>query len=141
MQWGGLILTLLLLVGTWASAKRYVLFAHPSGWRFTAWGGVVHFHRNNDPVPLPGGGLWEVGRAPKRYWWWFDFRPGRARQVPIWSVAALCAVPTAAAWRCAFIARRRARADRCPTCSYPRAGLAAGARCPECGAAPAGAKS
>jgi rubrerythrin len=41
-----------------------------------------------------------------------------------------------AAWRIENIVRRRMRRDLCPRCGYDRRGLAADAKCPECGSVP-----
>jgi hypothetical protein len=52
----------------------------------------------------------------------------------LWIPLALTALPAGLLWRADW--RRRARLMRggCATCGYARAGLAAGAACPECGA-------
>ena len=54
--------------------------------------------------------------------------------IPLWIPVIACGAMTAAAWRLDALARRRARLHLCPKCNYDRAGLAAGAVCPECGA-------
>lgn len=56
--------------------------------------------------------------------------------IPIWMLALPTLLLTAAAWRLDILARRRARVGLCVKCGYSRAGLAAGAVCPECGDAP-----
>jgi hypothetical protein len=53
--------------------------------------------------------------------------------LPLWIPFLLFAVPTALLWRRDHIATKRARIGRCPLCGYDRRGLAADAKCPECG--------
>jgi hypothetical protein len=71
---------------------------------------------------------------------WDDFGPPgqelRALYIPLWALVALALFATVLAWRLDTLARRRARLNLCPKCNYDRAGIAVGARCPECGAAP-----
>ncbi len=60
--------------------------------------------------------------------------------LPLWAPAVGCLAGTVIAWRLDTLARRRARVGFCPKCGYDRTGLvgvggAAGAVCPECGAA------
>jgi hypothetical protein len=57
--------------------------------------------------------------------------------LPVWIPFLLCAVPTAILSRRDYILTSRARAGRCPKCGYDRRGLAADAKCPECGTVPA----
>ena len=57
-------------------------------------------------------------------------------EVPLELPIGLLALVTVAAWRLDTRARRRARLSLCPKCHYDRAGLAATAACPECGATP-----
>jgi hypothetical protein len=57
--------------------------------------------------------------------------------VPLYALAAASLTLTLAAWRLDTLARRRANVNLCPHCNYDRTGLAGGAACPECGAAPA----
>ena len=59
----------------------------------------------------------------------------REFQIPLWPVMAVCVLVTGAAWHRDTSLRRRARLKLCPKCGYDRAGLAAGAVCPECGSA------
>lgn len=54
--------------------------------------------------------------------------------VPLWMLMGPAAV--GAAWAFRAHARRTAGGTLCPRCGYPRAGLAAGAPCPECSASP-----
>lgn len=59
-------------------------------------------------------------------------------QIPLWPLAAGSFLATAIAWRLDTLAHRRARGgvNLCPKCTYDRTGLAADAKCPECGALP-----
>jgi hypothetical protein len=58
---------------------------------------------------------------------------------PLWPLALSGAIAAAAAWRADCAANRRARLNLCFKCGYDRTGLprGSGAKCPECGAAPA----
>ncbi|HVU64173.1 MAG TPA: hypothetical protein VHC70_09365 [Phycisphaerales bacterium] len=60
--------------------------------------------------------------------------------MPLWLLAAAALGVAIAASAPELLARRRARLNLCPSCHYDRAGLAAGAKCPECGMLPADAK-
>ncbi len=55
-------------------------------------------------------------------------------EVAIWPLPAAALFFTAFLWYLDTLARRRARLNLCPKCHYDRTGLAAGAKCPECGA-------
>jgi hypothetical protein len=58
---------------------------------------------------------------------------GTAETIPVWCVIAVGTLAASSAWRLDTLARRLARLNLCPKCGYDRAGLAAGAACPECG--------
>lgn len=60
---------------------------------------------------------------------------GLSVTVPLWMPFVLLAVLTSVLWYVDRTTARRRRAGQCLKCGYDRAGLAAGARCPECGAA------
>jgi hypothetical protein len=62
-------------------------------------------------------------------------REGAAVRFPLWFPALCIAIVTVAAWCLDELARRRAPLNLCPNCHYDRAGIAAGAKCPECGSA------
>ena len=75
-------------------------------------------------------------------WNWLpDFRTDRGASmiaVPLWIPLVLLGVPTGVAWWRDRRRGRRLNAGECPSCGYDRAGLAAGAACPECGVAAGG---
>jgi hypothetical protein len=76
---------------------------------FMAWRGSVHgpfWH--SDPV------LWQCTVPP---------------ELPL----AVSFLAVAAAWLAEWRTRRRVVQGRCPACNYDRAGIAADAKCPECG--------
>jgi hypothetical protein len=57
--------------------------------------------------------------------------------IPLWIPGAAVLALTFVAWRRDDLARGREGRHLCPKCHYDRTGLAASAKCPECGAAPA----
>ncbi|MBY0261418.1 MAG: hypothetical protein K2Q20_03700 [Phycisphaerales bacterium] len=80
--------------------------------------------------PRPSRAIWSPG------WLWArNATAGFA--LPLWIPAAACALAAVTLWRIDTLHRRRSRANLCPACTYPRAGLPATAACPECGLAPA----
>ena len=152
VQWGGLGLTLLLAAVWVASAWWGCKYRFGPGTWLEGGTGLVQFVHNQDPST---DGWWNPGlrayrfKTPQMYWrFQWSYKPvypwsASSRvlsiTVPLWSIAVATAFSSALAWR----ASRRAvrlRPHSCRCCAYPRAGLAAGAPCPECGAAPAGAK-
>jgi hypothetical protein len=80
---------------------------------------------------------WEVGGHPFKIQCWFNLirLPGFSfTGVPLWCLALPVGAITVHAWR-VDVRARRAAFNLCPKCDYDRTGLAAGAVCPECGAA------
>jgi hypothetical protein len=139
IKWGGAVVTLLLVV-VWIGSGYWRIVYCRGGSCSVRHGCVIvdTLEAGESPYWPPG---WWVDRMDQSMDWWFH---GTARQwcggpgfvvVPLWTFVALAALATGAAWRRDAIARRRARLNLCPTCSYDRAGLAKGAVCPECGSA------
>lgn len=56
--------------------------------------------------------------------------------VPFWLPISLTAVPAGLLWESGRRRRRRSRVGMCVRCGYDRRGLAADAKCPECGTIP-----
>lgn len=83
-------------------------------------GAVFRDRRSDEPT------IWwvQAGSIARTWWMW----------VPIWMPLAVSLCVTAAAWRMEVLSRRRERIGKCASCGYDRAGLKAGAVCPECGA-------
>jgi hypothetical protein len=140
VKWGGVVVSVG-LVAAWVV----------SGWWSVVWwskrgdcagiamGGVL-IGRVDYDVPAKDRGL-NIDRAlTKNFQWWFwaggHNRPSTWQvMVPLWVPAGVAMAAAAGAWRLDALARRRARVGFCCGCGYDRAGLAAGAVCPECGVA------
>jgi hypothetical protein len=157
IKWGGAAVTVLLAVVWIGSFWARVTYVHSS--RLSAWvssgalGAVISkpgpldfLHHGDGVSPFLDGerAEWSVGRRsanPVAVWPWRaktsgpDFSDG-IYVLPLWIPCAICLCITAVCWRRDLLARRRARLNLCPNCDYDRAGLASGAPCPECGAAP-----
>ncbi|HVU64521.1 MAG TPA: hypothetical protein VHC70_11135 [Phycisphaerales bacterium] len=152
IKWGGVAVTLL-LVAVWIG----------SGWASIGWScvfrkatvrhGLICLMWTRD-MPVDFGGQWGVIMQGPNHWdehpraWAFDWgghffyhspNGDWVAEFPVWPVAALLLMVTALAWHFDTLARRRERVGRCPNCNYDRAGLAAGAVCPECGSGSGGA--
>jgi hypothetical protein len=143
IKWGGAAVTLLLVV-VWIA----------SGWWHIDWIGtrvscglgqgcayVGHHRSYPDEWRGPSAGAWY--RAPR---WMLapssnlvadnvDPKPYRNFIVPLWMFAIPTLAATWRAWHLDMLARR-ARLNHCRACNYDRAGIAADAKCPECGALP-----
>ena len=83
-------------------------------------------------------GGWSKARPPERFHWWPGRTPdwNRIPYYPLWPAPALLFGGAAIAWMAEAVARRRSRVGNCGKCKYDRTGLAATARCPECGTMP-----
>ena len=139
VKWGGAGLTVLLVVvwigSGWFSLTRGAM----SGMTTTVGNGC--FVRFPFFAPdLTDEPFWKWSKKDSfslesRFMW---NRLGRSYhvQLPLWPLPLLSLLATAAAWRVDLKYLRRAREGACPACGCDRAGLAAGAVCPECGAAP-----
>jgi hypothetical protein len=142
IKWGGAVVTVLLVV-VWIG----------SGWLQLVWyhglsttGVSVGTVWSETWQPPRGDGRrtdgWTIGsrEAPFYMRWWFDRRASSIYSdwfAPLWPLTLTSALITCAAWRLDTLARRAARLNLCPKCSYDRAGIAGDAKCPECGAMPA----
>jgi predicted RNA-binding Zn-ribbon protein involved in translation (DUF1610 family) len=83
----------------------------------------------------PTGLGYERTQPGLRWWLVGQIGPGYGMVfIPLWLPFTLALAATITARRLDAKARRLNSAHACPRCAYPRAGLAAGAVCPECGA-------
>jgi hypothetical protein len=105
--------------------------------------GAAYFSRATVKVP-PGGIFYPFGDVAPRMRWWFvadSSTLGWRASMPMWVPASASLCAAVLAWRRDAVARRREQVGLCPKCNYDRAGLAAGAKCPECGEPPASSSS
>jgi hypothetical protein len=138
IKWGGLALCLL-IAGVWVRSEcapaMYVTSTCVCEWDLGAIrllpGPQVNRFRGYLPLVRMGTPL------PRAWCWFYRAAPNWLVIVPLWLPLAPTLLATAAAWRLDALARRRARAGLCPKCHYDRAGIAADAKCPECGHTPA----
>ena len=137
VKWGGAVVTVLLVVvwigsGWWQicwerAPDRYVVIA----------GGLLRLCDDNSSHGVRLGLFREIARADSPLRWWFYADPDRTFPqfgIPLWLPAVISLAVVITARRLETLARRRARLEFCARCNYDRAGLAAGAVCPECGA-------
>ncbi|HVU62894.1 MAG TPA: hypothetical protein VHC70_02865 [Phycisphaerales bacterium] len=140
IKWGGAVVTLLLVV-VWAGSGFLQADKHIGAGVVVALGGgevsVMRMSEDQRDVWVYAAeGL--TGWMPYRMHWGLYYtskEPPRDWSVtlPMWPFAFACLFATVTAWRLDGIARRRARLNLCPKCGYDRAGIAADAKCPECG--------
>ncbi len=138
VKWGGAVVSVLLVV-VWIGSGWMTVSWHPS-WRFYLTDGALTVFTVdadiNDGDNRPGWHYFQRTLFKFPHTWLPARYPGAHVVVlPLW-IPLVCALGTTAiAWRLDTLARRRANKHLCMKCSYDRTGLAAGAVCPECGAA------
>ncbi|HVU63697.1 MAG TPA: hypothetical protein VHC70_06960 [Phycisphaerales bacterium] len=145
IKWGGAAVTLLLVV-VWVRSEYVIdgyswrhgdihteagalhLLYCPKGWSVS---GLRHDPVYDPPAP-PDWGWRSEARVLSQLW-----------VLPLWMPATLAFGAASTAWRLDTLARRRACGGLtlCPKCNYDRAGIAADAKCPECGALPVAGKT
>jgi hypothetical protein len=134
IKWGGAVVTGLLVVVWIGSMFVAGNRRGPNGWAAAGAGRVgIGWYNQSGSFDQP----WFVMTSPKINW---SIEANRGRLIiPLWLPVALSLVFTASVHWYDVYARRRAlaRINLCPKCKYDRAGLAAGAVCPECGSMPA----
>ncbi len=151
MKWGGAVVTVLLVVVWIGSGWQQIAWISPRRLWIAFGDGRVAV---GDPPVSRVGSLGRVFTIqlktgyhgsdlhPFKLLWSFDPSTDPTRPavfLPLWPVVAASVAATAIAWRLDTLVRRRAKMNLCPKCGYDRTGLATNdAKCPECGAAPAG---
>jgi hypothetical protein len=125
-------------------AYLYVGNQTPLGDFYGLWTGhgALWYERHEVRLSVPRRKNWDVGWAwgddRDRGWCWlpryesglFNPRQDLWIALPLWPFVAAAAIFAAIHWRRAL----RHPPGSCPACGYSRAGLAADAVCPECGA-------
>ena len=139
VKWGGLVVTVLLLV-VWIGSGWYARLWRIGGERFVgvATGQVVFVDQADSDMRFESDVL-DLSTTAFHLDWRFSWAlstPFAGAALPLWFPALLSLLATAAAWRADAKYLRRVREGLCPACGYDRAGLAAVSVCPECGAAP-----
>ena len=143
IKWGGAAVTVLLVV-VWIGSEWFVVLGS------IAYREVRIEHGSVQVGQIPEDLTALVHDEPNRFWWgsysapnpsfnpwWIVWRDAPRNfprgSAPMWMCVSAVALPTLVAWRLDALARRRALLNLCPKCNYDRAGLGAGAVCPECG--------
>jgi hypothetical protein len=138
IKWGGAVVTVLLVVVWIVSLQRWFERDGPSLTVSAHRGSLVFVLMDGGQGPPSGWGGGSYRKAPAVAWGWSVTHPRSGMAiwtVPFWCPTLVAAIGTVVAWRLDAHARRRARQSLCPKCHYDRAGIAAGAKCPECGSA------
>lgn len=150
IKWGGAAVTVLLVAASIGSGWYEMCFMGKGWWVFVG-SGRIGYHRTSDSwvaapsvasldYPFPTNeGLTLSRLAYPRFYWQTNVGSGIAARwvaVPMWPLCLLALGAAGFAWRLDTLARRRTRLNLCPKCTYDRTGLAANARCPECGTLP-----
>jgi hypothetical protein len=142
IKWGGAAVTVLLVV-VWIGSGWWGLWWWSKGGDCAAIAmGSAIIGTQDYPVPANAAGfnVEHSSTTNFRWWLWSAEHTGPTTwqlYIPLWLPMLASLLVSAVAWRLDTLARRRARVGLCPKCNYDRTGLAAGAVCPECGAAPA----
>ncbi len=138
MKWGGAGLTVLLVVVWIGSGWLEIGWSNQYSLEMYVSSGIVGGIYDPSAPPSFSSGVFSGGAHEPSLNWRFGsgvFNKGRFMAIPLWPAVLLSLLATAAAWRADAKYLRRARVGSCAACGYDRAGLAAGAVCPECGGA------
>jgi hypothetical protein len=106
----------------------------PANGAYTLEDGLFGPYRNEGSMTINSQRWLWIPRYSSMTTWSAVELPARLT-LPLWLPTLVFAVPAAWMWRVDVKRRRAAREGCCATCGYLRAGLGAGAACPECGAA------
>jgi ssDNA-binding Zn-finger/Zn-ribbon topoisomerase 1 len=134
IKWGGVAVTVLLVV-VWIGSGWCEVGFHSTAWWIMLQHGSLYLERdptqgwNTAWYAYRDVGPWDASARS-----WASLRDHWQCLIGLWIPSLCAALVTAIAWRLDTLARRRERINHCPKCNYDRAGIAAGAVCPECGA-------
>jgi hypothetical protein len=151
IKWGGAAVTMLLVV-VWVGSGSWHFLARGNSDKaiFIGSGMIGVSARGTRNVP---NHFYTFQRRPLEWGWALPTSISRSEQsdqilsfyvgwldlgrkefaVYFWPLPLGSLVAAAAAWRGGLRSRRRAKLNVCPKCGYDRTGLAADAKCPECG--------
>lgn len=138
VKWAGTVASLFIAAAWLGSGFGFVQVADSSERGVAIWSGclVVQTSRHLIPFEAPvdigrfQDGGWHMGWC---LWLMEGDRNGWIAIIPMWAPLIVVGGLTLLLWRHDTRARRRARLNQCVRCGYDRAGLVAGAPCPECG--------
>jgi hypothetical protein len=139
IKWGGAVVTVLLVVVWIGSGWGRLGTPVPARYRVDIWDGRLSFtHTDGSSMAVSFKWYTQIGRW--RIIWSPDVQLGSSRwfvAVPLWPLFLCSSALSATLGLQDALARRRARGgvNLCPKCNYDRAGIAADAKCPECGSA------
>jgi hypothetical protein len=149
IKWGGAVVTFLLAVVWIGSGWWCVIWGDGKGGTISVRAGGLAIWNVEDIDGDPWDGWYLLRDLPplqrSRFQWKFEMTPGgaswglpRALVIPLWAPTLVVFIPTVIAWRLDALARRRERVRLrlCLKCNYDRSGIAADAKCPECGSVP-----
>ena len=141
------------MLAKWACVSATVvllLFWVTSGWYGLSWingsgstdvaviCGKLVVHRWTPHTPKETWHIWNIsqtGHAPQ-WQWWFSANT-ESVGLPLWLPLLMTGIGGGLLWKSELRSERKRRAGLCPSCGYDRRGLAADAKCPECGTVPA----
>jgi hypothetical protein len=140
VKWGGVVVFVVALTVWIGSVGRYLVWRPSQRASLEISSGALWIWTRAPSVPASDEPTFSAHRTEEPFVWWFHsggWRGVRLYLAPGWSIAALAAAITGAAWRFDGIASQRAQVGCCASCNYDRRGIPAASVCPECGAAPA----
>jgi len=131
-------LGVVLIASAWATSSTYLLRYNGRAWTAQFYAGALMVFEEPSRRPY-----WSVGALTnpvkdRSTQWSFRLMGGPpvVIVVPLWAPLLVAAITASVLWPMDHRADRRGRVGRCPKCGYDRRGLAADAKCPECGTVP-----
>lgn len=144
IKWGGVAVTVLLVVVWIGSGWRREYSAVSGRWDVFLLDGRVVVTKSSQPVIFADRQAF-LARKPASTFsivWGIDLESDSitwALYIPMWIPSLAVMLLALFAWRVDLLAHCRAKLNLCTRCGYDRAGILKDAKCPECGAVPASA--